>query len=173
MEFGGNVSKIISFPEELIYDLKVNILNTISKTDFEKCKSADKNLKIPYIIKLVNPPANGVWRNDRIAAAGYSLLIRERFFGTEKNEKDEKNIKEMNNIRKINNIKNPVFIDYLGVLRVVYITENDEKLFFRTLQNTKEIMNGNMPPIKRNALCKNCFYKDSCNPTPKRLFDLF
>jgi len=130
--------------EKMYYSKKLNLYGTPAKV------LIFKEQMIPYMIRLSKPPQNGVWENDRITAAAYSMILKNEY-GSEK-------------------VSENAAVDYFGEYRLFQIRAVDKRKVFRAIRKIKDIQNGKMPDEKNIRLCKQCLYKEACQPRLKTIF---
>ena len=130
--------------EYLIYSEKLNLYGRPPKilTYEEKL--------LPYIIRTSNAPVNGIWENDRISAAAYSMIMEKEYGHCQNSEY--------------------AIVDYFGDYRLFRIRDIDKKKALRAIRKIKEIKKGKMPAEKNILLCKSCRYQEKCRPKMKTIF---
>jgi len=133
--------------EKMYYSQRLNLYGTPAKV------LSFKEQMIPYMIRLSKPPQNGVWENDRITAAAYSMILKNEY-GQEK-------------------VSENAAIDYFGECRLFQIRTADKRKVFRAIRKIKDIQNGKMPDEKNIRLCKQCLYKEACQPRLRSIFSKF
>jgi len=105
------------------------------------------------LLRATRAPDHGVWRQDRLRAAGY-LLAAEELDGEAVNE---------------------VQIVYLpsGIVRRVIPNASDRRTLLSVLKSVEAIYRGETPRPPPNAPCERCSKKEMCTREPKTLFDRF
>jgi len=145
--YGPALYESAAFPaseEKMYVSQKLNIYGTPAKV----LKWNDKML--PYMIRISKPPQNGVWETDRITAAAYIMILE--------NEYDRETVSEKS------------AVDYFGDIRLFDVRAADKRKVFRAARKIRDIQNGKMPDEKNIRLCKQCLYKDVCQPRLKSIF---
>lgn len=105
------------------------------------------------ILRATRAPDHGVWRQDRLRAAGYLLAAEEL---------DGETVSE-------------VQIAYLpsGIVRRVIPNASDRRTLLSALKSVEAIYRGETPRSPPNAPCDRCGKKDLCNKEPPTLFERF
>lgn len=153
MSFGGILSKVVLIPHNSINRFRHSSNIEISNSLYSENLFSGDALYIPYITRFSKSPHTGVWRDDRLIAAGCSLLMRER---------------KPFNSEKISFF--PVFIDYMGSSRIVFLNRSDEIRFFRALEEARSVLSGHLPSRVKTPFCGKCFFYGKCHPKPKSFF---
>ncbi|MCL2549722.1 MAG: Dna2/Cas4 domain-containing protein [Methanimicrococcus sp.] len=130
--------------EKMYYSQKLNLYGTPAKVLILK------EQMVPYMIRLSKPPQNGVWENDRVTAAAYIMILKNEY-GQEK-------------------VSESAAADYFGEYRLFQIRAADKRKVFRAIRKIKDIQDGKMPEEKNIRLCKQCLYKEACQPRLKSFF---
>ncbi|MCP1714996.1 CRISPR/Cas system-associated exonuclease Cas4 (RecB family) [Methanocalculus alkaliphilus] len=105
------------------------------------------------ILRATRAPDHGVWRQDRLRAAGYLLAAEELA---------DETVSE-------------VQIAYLpsGIVRRVVPNASDRRTLLSVLKSVEAIHRGETPRPPPNAPCDRCGKKDLCNKEPPTLFERF
>jgi CRISPR-associated exonuclease Cas4 len=98
----------------------------------------------PSIIRTGNAPENGVWNGDRLALAGYSILLKERD-GVSGNY-------------DLGQVEYP----RRGQVREVFIHGVDRARFLRIRERIHAIKDGRLPDVPKDAPCVSCLMVESC-----------
>ncbi|WP_172632561.1 CRISPR-associated protein Cas4 [Methanohalophilus mahii] len=130
---------------ELIKPVEIEPLMHSDKLNLSGAPSAiicsDKQ-KIPMLIKTGNAPMQGVWKNDRIPLAAYSILTEERYD------------------QPVNSAV--LFYASQGQARSVRIRPAERREVLNILKRIEKIKEGKMPQAKRGKLCGYCPYEQMC-----------
>ncbi len=141
---------------ELIAPLEIEPLMHSDKLKLSGAPSAivcpDKQ-KMPMLIKTGNVPMQGVWKNDRIPLAAYSMLAEERYD------------------QPVNSAV--LFYASQGQARPVRIRPTERREVLNILKRIEKIKNGKMPQAKRGKLCGYCPYEQMCQSQGNSLASKF
>ncbi|RSD33216.1 MAG: CRISPR-associated protein Cas4 [Methanohalophilus sp.] len=154
------VQEIITISDEemieLIAPLEIEPLMHSDKLKLSGAPSAivcpDKQ-KMPMLIKTGNVPMQGVWKNDRIPLAAYSMLAEERYD------------------QPVNSAV--LFYASQGQARPVRIRPTERREVLNILKRIEKIKNGKMPQAKRGKLCGYCPYEQMCESQGNSLASKF
>ncbi len=149
------ISKIASIPRDLITPCEVEVELRSERLGLSglldrlvKPKDCHGILRIfnreeiiPSIVRTGRPPAEGVWRRDRIQLAAYALLLEDRF-GKGVSTGQVEYVRE-------------------AYVRRVRIRSIDRSRALWIRDRVREIIEGQMPDV-RNAPCESCNMVEAC-----------
>ncbi|NPV62085.1 MAG: Dna2/Cas4 domain-containing protein [Methanotrichaceae archaeon] len=135
------------FPSEVEVDLRSEKLRLTGRLD----RLIFPDL-VPSLIRTGSPPADGVWKSDRLALAGYSLMLD-----------------EMHSTRVRQGL-----VEYArsGTVREVEIRSIDRARALRIRDRVRQIRDGQLPDRPRDARCDQCRMRERCE-TRKTLASRF
>lgn len=141
---------------ELITPVEIEPLMHSDKLNLSGAPSAivfHDDQKMPLLIKSGNAPEQGVWKNDRIPLAAYSMLAEERYD------------------QPVNSAV--LFYASQGQARPVRIRSAERREVLNILKRIEKIKNGKMPQAKRGKLCGYCPYEQKCQSQGNSLASKF
>jgi CRISPR-associated exonuclease Cas4 len=141
---------------ELITPVEIEPLMHSDKLNLSGAPSAivfHDGQKMPLLIKSGNAPEQGVWKNDRIPLAAYSILAEERYDQT------------------VNSAV--LFYASQGQARPVRIRPAERREVLNIIKRIEKIKNGKMPQAKRGKLCGYCPYEQMCQSQGNSLASKF
>jgi CRISPR-associated exonuclease Cas4 len=97
---------------------------------------------VPSLVRTGSCPPDGVWKSDRLALAGYSLLLDEKY-----STRTQRGL-----------------IEYArsGTVREVEIRSIDRSRVLRIRDRVRQIRDGQLPDRPHDARCDQCRLKERC-----------
>ena len=141
---------------ELITPVEIEPLMHSDKLNLSGAPSAivfHDDQKMPLLIKSGNAPEQGVWKNDRIPLAAYSILAEERYD------------------QPVNSAV--LFYASQGQARPVRIRPTERREVLNILKRIEKIKDGKMPQAKQGKLCGYCPYEQMCESQGSSLASKF
>jgi CRISPR-associated exonuclease Cas4 len=138
-EIAANLSGHLDrlFPSEVEVDLRSEKLHFTGRLD----RLVFPNL-VPSLVRTGSCPPDGVWKSDRLALAGYSLLLDEKY-----STRTQRGL-----------------IEYArsGTVREVEIRSIDRSRVLRIRDRVRQIRDGQLPDRPHHARCDQCRLKERC-----------